>query len=92
MKLTIHDDPELLTQRLRALQNLKSSKVKVGLPASAGGRLHWFTKTPPLYRMFSHESSHELDNLQKGLDSPIVADITISLSSKGTSNEGVPPC
>ncbi len=46
MKLTIHDDPELLTQRLRALQNLKSSKVKVGLPASAGGRLHWFTKTP----------------------------------------------
>ncbi len=41
MKLTIHDDPELLQQRIRALQKLKTMNVKVGLPASAGGRLHF---------------------------------------------------
>ena len=41
MKLIIHDDPEEMTDRLRALQNLKSSKVKVGLPAKAGGRLRF---------------------------------------------------
>ena len=41
MKLTIHDDPELLTERLRALKKLKSTEVKVGLPSSAGGRLHF---------------------------------------------------
>ena len=41
MKLTIHDDPDLLTERIRALQKLKSSKVKVGLPSSAGGRRHF---------------------------------------------------
>ena len=41
MKLTIHDDPELLEQRIRALQKLKTMKVKVGLPASAGGRLRF---------------------------------------------------
>ena len=39
MKLTIHDDPELLRRRIRALQKLKNAKVKVGLPAKAGGRL-----------------------------------------------------
>ena len=41
MKLTIHDDPDLLTERLRALKKLKSATVKVGLPPSAGGRLHF---------------------------------------------------
>jgi hypothetical protein len=41
MKLTVREDPELLTQRLRALQKLKQAKVKVGLPESAGGRLHF---------------------------------------------------
>ena len=41
MKLTIHDDPDLLTERLRALKKLKSTEVKVGLPSSAGGRLHF---------------------------------------------------
>ena len=39
MKLTIHDDPEALAKRLRALQKLKTMHVKVGLPVSAGGRL-----------------------------------------------------
>ena len=39
MKLTIQDNPDLLEKRLRALQKLKKTKVKVGLPASAGGRL-----------------------------------------------------
>ena len=39
MKLTIHDDPELLRRRIQALQKLKDTSVKVGLPASAGGRL-----------------------------------------------------
>ena len=41
MKLTIHDDPDLLTERLRNLKKLKTTKVKVGLPESAGGRLHF---------------------------------------------------
>ena len=41
MKLTIHDDPELLGERIRALKKLKSATVKVGLPSSAGGRLHF---------------------------------------------------
>ena len=41
MKLTIHDDPDQLTERLRALKKLKSTEVKVGLPSSAGGRLHF---------------------------------------------------
>ena len=41
MKLTIHDDPEVLTERTRALKKLKTIKVKVGLPPSAGGRLHF---------------------------------------------------
>ena len=39
MMLTIQDDPELLEKRIRALEKLKKAKVKVGLPASAGGRL-----------------------------------------------------
>ena len=39
MKLTIHDDPELLNRRIRALQKLKTINVKVGLPSEAGGRL-----------------------------------------------------
>ena len=39
MHLAIHDDPEVLAQRIRALQKLKTMHVKVGLPASAGGRL-----------------------------------------------------
>ena len=41
MKLTIHDDPALLGERIRALKKLKSTEVKVGLPPSAGGRLHF---------------------------------------------------
>ncbi len=41
MKFTIHDDPELLKQRLGELKKLKTATVKVGLPASAGGRLHF---------------------------------------------------
>ena len=41
MKLTIHDDPELLGERIRALKKLKSATVKVGLPPSVGGRLHF---------------------------------------------------
>ena len=40
-KLIIHDDPDLLTERIRALKKLKSTEVKVGLPSSAGGRLHF---------------------------------------------------
>ena len=39
MKLIIHDDPEAFEERIRALKKLKKTKVKVGLPASAGGRL-----------------------------------------------------
>ena len=41
MKLTIHDDPELLEQRIRALLKLKTMNVKVGLPVSAGDRLRF---------------------------------------------------
>ena len=41
MKLTIHDDPEALSRRIRALQKLKTMHVKVGLPAKAGGRLRF---------------------------------------------------
>ena len=41
MKLTVHDDPEVLTERTRALKKLKTIKVKVGLPPSAGDRLHF---------------------------------------------------
>ena len=41
MKLTIHDDPDLLRQRIRSLRKLKNISVKVGLLASAGGRLHF---------------------------------------------------
>ena len=41
MKLTIHDDPGMLDRRIRALQELKTMHVKVGLPASAGGRLRF---------------------------------------------------
>lgn len=41
MKLTIHDDPEALAKRIRSLLKLKSMNVKVGLPASAGGRLRF---------------------------------------------------
>ena len=41
MKLTIHDNPELLTVRLRTLKKLKTTEVKVGLPLSAVGRLHF---------------------------------------------------
>ena len=39
MILTIQDNPEAFEKRLRALKKLKETKVKVGLPASAGGRL-----------------------------------------------------
>ena len=39
MKLMIHDDPEALEKRIRALQKLKAMRVKVGLPSKAGGRL-----------------------------------------------------
>ncbi len=39
MKLTIQDNLDLLEKRLLALKKLKNAKVKVGLPASAGGRL-----------------------------------------------------
>ncbi len=41
MKLTIHDNPEALERRIRALQKLKTMHVKVGLPATAGGRLRF---------------------------------------------------
>ena len=41
MKLTIHDDPDLLQRRVRALQELKDMQVKVGLTASAGDRLRF---------------------------------------------------
>ena len=39
MTIVIHDDPDLLTSRIRALSKLKDTTLKVGLPASAGGRL-----------------------------------------------------
>ena len=41
MKLNIHDDPEALSRRIQALRKLKTMNVKVGLPASAGGRLRF---------------------------------------------------
>ena len=41
MKLTIHDDPEGMTDRLRALLKLKNTALKVGLPDKAGGRLQF---------------------------------------------------
>jgi len=41
MKITIHDDPEQVTESLRNLKKLKTAKVKVGLPESAGGQLHF---------------------------------------------------
>ena len=41
MKITVHDDPEALAKRIRALKKLKSMNVKVGLPASAGDRLRF---------------------------------------------------
>ena len=41
MKLTIHDDPDALSRRIRALQKLKSMHVKVGLTAKAGAKLHF---------------------------------------------------
>ena len=41
MRITIHNDPEMLEKRLRALQKLKNTTVKVGLPEEAGGRLHF---------------------------------------------------
>ena len=41
MKLTIKESGTDFTQRIRSLQKLKNTSVKVGLPASAGGRLHF---------------------------------------------------
>ena len=41
MKLTIKENPEALMKRLRAVQKLKDTKVKVGLPEYAGGRLRF---------------------------------------------------
>ena len=41
MRLTIHDDPEQMTDWLRSLQRLKKTTVKAGLPASEGDRLHF---------------------------------------------------
>ena len=41
MKITVHDDPETMGKRIRALKKLKSMNVKVGLPASAGDRLRF---------------------------------------------------
>ena len=41
MKITILDDPGALEKRIQALQRLKNTKVKVGLPEKAGGRLHF---------------------------------------------------
>ena len=41
MKITVHDDPETLGKRIRALKKLKSMNVKVGLPVSAGDRLRF---------------------------------------------------
>ena len=41
MRLTVHDDPEALAQRIRALLRLKKMNVKVGLPASAGADLRF---------------------------------------------------
>ena len=41
MKVTMKDPAEQLLKRLRMLQKLKETKVKVGLPASADVRLHF---------------------------------------------------
>ncbi len=41
MRLTMTETTEVLKKRLRALQKLKQTKVKVGLPASADARLHF---------------------------------------------------
>ena len=41
MKLTIHDDPDALSRRVRALRKLKAANVKVGLTAKAGAKLHF---------------------------------------------------
>ena len=38
MLLTMKENPELLSRRVRALQKLKTMKVKVGLPEKADGR------------------------------------------------------
>lgn len=40
MKLAIKEDPKELEKRIQALQKLKRTVVNVGLPQSAGGRLH----------------------------------------------------
>ena len=41
MRITIHDNLDAMDKRLQALQKLKNTKVKVGLPEEAGGRLHF---------------------------------------------------
>ncbi len=41
MRLTMTETTEVLKKRLRSLQKLKKTKVKVGLPASADARLHF---------------------------------------------------
>ncbi len=41
MKLTISENPEDLAKRLKAVRKLKDTTVKVGLPPSAGSRLHF---------------------------------------------------
>ena len=41
MRLTIKEDPELLQQRIEALEKLKNTTVKVGLPSSASGGLQF---------------------------------------------------
>ena len=41
MKLTITENPEALAKRFRSLQKLKQANLIVGLPESAGGRLHF---------------------------------------------------
>ena len=41
MHLTIHDDPEALERRIRALQKLKTMNIKVGLPSQTDSRLRF---------------------------------------------------
>ena len=41
MRLTMTETTEVLKKRLRSLQKLKKTKVKVGLPASADASLHF---------------------------------------------------
>ena len=41
MKLTIQENPEAVSRRIRDFLRLKNMRVKVGLPASAGDRLHF---------------------------------------------------